>query len=162
MKDTWNSAEINEALNDGSYGNGGAGLPTPEEGDTGKILTLDSNLEPSWESPAKDYSLDYTTTPVNTGIKFNGKDIKRVIVPLGSATGTISSGFTITLPETVTPADIIYFGLSFYNNQYHYYSTGYGRISGTHELNVSVNGTNYSSVELDKSYLILDYIEATT
>lgn len=164
MKDTWNSAEINEALNDGSYGNGGAGLPTPEEGDTGKILTLDSDLEPSWESPAKDYSLDYTTTPTATGIKFNGKDVYRAIFPYAATSDTITVGSTMefTVPNDIeTPINAFYVFDGSGGNYGTIIQANQVRVNGT-TAKVYVDSASFSGVPGNTFYLVMDYTKVTT
>lgn len=100
MVDTWNAAQLNEAVNNGSTG-GGSPLPAVTADDNGDVLTV---VEGAWakSSPAPSV-IDYKLTEQEVGNKWvNGKPIYQKTYELTS----VSSSWT-ALETNATVEDII-------------------------------------------------------
>ena len=100
MVDTWNAAQLNEAVNNGSAG-GGSPLPAVTASDNGDVLTV---VEGAWakSSPAPSV-IDYKLTEQEVGNKWvNGKPIYQKTYELTS----VSSSWT-ALETNATVEDII-------------------------------------------------------
>ena len=112
MVDSWNAAQLNEAVNNGSIG-GGNSLPKVTASDNGDVLTV---VEGAWAkaTPSAGYSPNYSETEALVGSKYGVKDVYGRLVPITSSsigTSIAAINGTLTFPdvELLLDAKVIWF-----------------------------------------------------
>lgn len=103
MIDSWNAAQLNEAVNNGSIG--GTSLPEVTSSDNGDVLTV---VEGVWNkatpvTPSAGYAPNYSETEAEVGSMFGENKVYGRLIPL--TTGSITTSDTV-VNSTLTFEDV--------------------------------------------------------
>lgn len=103
MIDTWNPAQINDAIQNGSIGSGGGGpdIPTPEAADNGKFLGVADGAYSLQNIPETYTPVNYSIQEQDTGLKWIDNR------PIYQKTYTGTAGTTFTQLEADFANEII-------------------------------------------------------
>ena len=150
MVDSWNAAQLNEAVNNGSIGGGGSDLPEVSATDNGDVLTV---VNGAWDkaTPPSTGILDYSTTEQDTGMKWvDDRPVYQKTIALPEANYSASSWTTI---EEETDVDLL-IGSSIVSGHDSSgmlcYNTGFQIASGNLQIkptnNLNMVGTSYVTI----------------